>query len=193
MAENGRTVVAEHAAEVARRFDVDVVPTAPEENDFRRMRRARTLRRVFMAVVAVFLLLGLSGTLGVRTRTVTATGGDYELTVTYGHVSRPGLPTPWEFEVHRAGGFEGPITVSTSSKYLDLFDENGFDPEAQGVTATPEAVIWEFEPPPGETLAVSLDARIEPAAQWGRLGFTSVLDEDGEPVVTARYKTWILP
>ncbi len=185
--------MAEHAAEVARRFDVDVVPTAPGENDFRRMRRARTLRRVFMAVVAVFLLLGLSGTLGVRTRTVTATGGDYELTVTYGHVSRPGLPTPWEFEVHRAGGFEGPITVSTSSKYLDLFDENGFDPDPLSATTDEERIIWTFEPPgDGDTMTVSFDARVEPGVQLERAkGFVSVLEE-GEAVVTVNFSTLVL-
>ena len=184
--------MADHAAEVAGRSDVDVVPTAPAENDFRRMRRARLVRRVFMSLVAVFLLLGLSGTLGVRSRTTTVVGGGYELTVTYGQVSRPGLPTPWNFEVRRPGGFDGPVTISMTSAYLDLFDENGFDPEPTKVTATPDAVIWEFEPPPGDTLAVSLDARIEPGAQWGRSAETSVV-EDGEPVVTARYKTWILP
>ncbi len=189
---NGRTRVVEHAAEVAGRFDVDVVPTAPVDNDFRGMRRARAIRRLCMAAVAVFLLLGLSGTLGVRSRTVIEQSGGYELSVTYGQVSRPGLPTPWGFEVHRPGGFDGPVTVSTSSAYLALFDENGFDPEAAKVTATADVVIWEFDPPPGDTLAVSLDARIEPAAQWGRTGETSVL-EDGDPVVTARYKTWILP
>ncbi|MGH8990831.1 MAG: hypothetical protein ACRDYV_05700 [Acidimicrobiia bacterium] len=189
---NGRTRVADHAEEVAGRLDVDVVPTAPEDNDYRRMRRARTIRRTFMALVAAFLLLGLSGTLGVRTRTVTAEGGGYELSVTYGQVSRPGLPTAWGFEVHHPGGFDGPITISASSAYLDLFDENGFDPQPAKVTATPDAVIWEFEPPPGDTLAVSLDARIEPAAQWGRSAVTSVLEE-GRPVVSARYKTWVLP
>jgi hypothetical protein len=77
--------------------------------------------------------------------------------------------------VRHPGGFDGPITVSTTSKYLDMFDENGFDPSAAKVTATPEEVIWEFDPPPGDTLAVSLDARIEPSVQWGRLGETSVL------------------
>jgi hypothetical protein len=66
--------------------------------------------------------------------------------------------------------------VATSSKYLDLFDENGFDPELSTTTATPESVIWQFDPPPGDTLAVSLDARIEPSVQWGRQGETSVLE-----------------
>lgn len=188
---NGNTEVAARAADTAG-LDVDVVPTTPADNDLRRIRRARTIRRVFMSLVAVFLLLGLSGTLGVRTRTTSVEGGGYELSVTYGQVSRPGLPTAWGFEVHRPGGFDGPITVSTKSHYLDMFDENGFDPTATKVTATPEDVIWEFDPPPGDTLAVSLDARIEPSVQWARSGETSVL-EDGRPVVTARYRTWVLP
>lgn len=168
------------------------MPTAPEEQDLLRIRRARAFRRLFIAVLFGFLGVGLSGQLGVLSRTTTAQGGGYELTVTYGQVSRGGLATPWSFEVHRPGGFDGPITVSTTTAYLDLFDENGFDPQPSSSTATPETVIWEFEPPDGDTLAVSLDARIEPAAQWGRTGETSVL-VDGKPVVTARYKTWILP
>ena len=188
---NGRGSVAE-ASELARQPDVDVVPTGPGETDLLKLRRARTFRRLFMTLLFVFLGVGLVGHLGVQSRTVTAQGGGYELQVTYGQVSRGGLATPWSFEVHHPGGFDGPITVSTSTPYLDLFDENGFDPQPSSSTATPEAVIWEFEPPEGDTLAVSLDARIEPAAQWGRSGETSVL-VDGKPVVTAKYKTWILP
>jgi hypothetical protein len=53
-------------------------------------------------------------------------------------------------------------------------------------------VIWEFDPPDGDTLGVSLDARVEPGAQWGRQGETSIL-VDGKPVVTAKYRTWVLP
>lgn len=192
MEENGRVAVEDSAEELARRFDVDVVPTAPEESDLRRSRRARTARRVFMSLVAVVVLAGLSGWLGVRTATVTAAGGGYELTVTYANVSRPGLATPWSFEVRHPGGFDGPITISTTSSYLDMFDENGFDPEPSTMTATVEEVIWEFEPPPGDVLSVSLDARIEPGIQWGGSGETSILEDD-EPVATARFTTWIAP
>ncbi|HEV7863984.1 MAG TPA: hypothetical protein VGR20_14830 [Acidimicrobiia bacterium] len=188
---NGRTTVAE-AGDLARRPDVDVVPTAPEETNLLRSRRSRAVRRVFMAVLFGVLALGLAGRLGVRSRTVTARGGGYELTVTYGQVSRPGLATPWSLVIHHPGGFDGPVTLSTTTSYLDLFDENGFDPDPSSSTATPDEVTWEFDPPAGDTLGVSLDARIEPGAQWGRTGETSVL-VDGKPVVTARYKTWVMP
>jgi hypothetical protein len=188
---NGRGGLAE-APELARRRDVDVVPTAPERSDLLRSRRARTARRAFMAVVVAFVALGLSGLLGVRSRVTTVAGGGFELTVTYAQVSRPGLATPWSMEIRHAGGFDGPITVSTKTSYLDLFDENGFDPEPSTSTATADAVIWEFEPPDGDTLGISLDARVEPGTQWGRAGETSVL-VDGKPVVTAKYKTWVMP
>ena len=145
-----------------------------------------------MIVLAGVIALGLSGWLGVHTSTTTARSGGYELTVTFGRVSRPGLATPWSLEIRHRGGFDGPVTVSTNSKYLDLFDENGFDPQPSRSSATPDEVVWEFAPPDGDILGVSLDGRIEPGAQWGRTGETSVL-VDGKPVVTARYKTWVLP
>ena len=188
---NGRGTIAE-AEELARQPDVDFVPTAPDGPDLLRSRRARTVRRLFLALLAAVLVFGLAGGLGVRSRMTTARGGGYELTVTYGQVTRPGLATPWSLEIHRPGGFDGPVTVSTNTKYLDLFDENGFDPQPSKSTATPDVVVWEFEPPDGDTLGVSLDARIEPGAQWGRMGETSVLVA-GEPVATAKYKTWVLP
>ncbi len=188
---NGRGTIAE-AGELARRPDVDVVPTAPEESSLLRSRRSRAVRRLFMILLFGVLVLGLTGTLGVRTGTVTARGGDYELTVTYARVARPGLAAPWSLEIRHPGGFDGPVTVSTDTKYLDMFDENGFDPQPSTSTANADTVFWEFEPPDGDTLSVSLDARLEPGVHWGKTGETSVL-VDGEPVVTARYKTWVLP
>jgi hypothetical protein len=82
--------------------------------------------------------------------------------------------------------------VATDSRYLDLLDENGFDPQPSRSTATADEIIWEFDPPPGDTLSVSLDGRIEPGQQWGRTGHSSVL-VDGRPVVTVTYKTWVTP
>ena len=178
--------------DLARQPDVDVVPTAPEEPDLLRSRRARTARRVFMTLLFAFLAVGLTGRLGVHSRTTTVQGGGYELTVTYAQSSRAGLATPWSLEIRHPGGFDGPVTVSASSKYMDLFDENGFDPQPSKATATADEVIWEFDPPDGDTLGVSLDGRIEPGVQWGREGETSVL-VGGKPVVTAKYKTWVLP
>ena len=191
MVETGNTT-APDPEKLATGDDVDVVPTAPEESDLHRAMRARSLRRLFLALLAAFLLLGATGVLGVRTRTVTGAGGGYELTVTYGQVTRPGLATPFGFEIRRPGGFDGPVTVAGDPAYLDMFDQNGLDPQPSSATATADQIIWQFEPPLGEVLSVSFDARIEPGVQWGRSGETSVL-EDGQPAVTARYHTWVMP
>jgi hypothetical protein len=188
---NGRGTIAE-AGELAKRPDVRVIPTAPDEPNFLASRRARVARRLFMTVVCAVVAVGLTGRLGVHTGQTTAQGAGYELTVTYGQTSRAGLATPWSLEIHHPGGFDGPVTVSTNSRYLDLFDENGFDPEPSSATATSDDVIWTFDAPDGDTLEVSLDGRVEPGAQWGREGRTSVL-VDGKPVVTAKYRTWVLP
>jgi hypothetical protein len=167
-------------------------PTAPERYPLARLRRARSLRRVFILFLGLFLLLGLTGFLGVRSGTVSASGAGFDLTVTYAVVTRPGLATPWSIEVRRDGGFDGPVTIATTGDYLDMFDENGLDPDPSSATATPEVVIWEFEPPDGDTLTITLDARIEPAVQWGKSAVTSVL-VGGSPVVEVHYRTWVVP
>jgi hypothetical protein len=147
---------------------------------------------VALACLFVFLGAGAVGVFGVRTRTVTATGGGYELTVTYAAVTRPGLATPWAVEVRRQGGFDGPVTIAASAAYLEMFDENGLDPDPSASTADPDFVEWEFDPPNGDTLAVSFDARLEPARQWGRSGTVKVLVDDAA-VTTASFRTWVMP
>lgn len=114
------------------------------------------------------------------------------LTVVYPRMARPGLAVSYGFDIVRAGGFEGPVTLATSASYLRALDQSATDPEPSSATVAGEAVIWEFDPPPGDRLRVRLDARIEPGVQWGRSGWTSLLEDD-QPVVRVSYRTWILP
>jgi hypothetical protein len=169
--------------------------TLPPPPDLRSIRRGRFGRRVFTVVLVVFLGLGLLGMYGVRTGSTEARGGGYEITVTYTKITRPGLATPWSVEIRHPGGFgEETITVATLSSYFDAFDENGLDPDPAQSTSDGERSIWKFDPPPGDVMTVSLDARIEPGVQLTRLkGEVSVLDPSGADVVTARFRTVVLP
>lgn len=167
-------------------------PTSPEPASVSRLRHARALRRAALAVLAVFVLLGLTGLLGVRSSTVVARGEGYELTVTYGSVTRAGLATPFSVEVRRPGGFAGPVVIAVSSSYLEIFDENGLDPDPSEATATRDQVEWTFDAPSGDVLGVSFDARVEPGVQWGREGFAAVL-VDGRPVARSSFRTWVMP
>ncbi len=171
------------------------IPTAPDPTDVSRQVRARVGRRIFVVVLSLFLLLGVLGFYGVRKTTESASAGGYELSVEYARISRPGLATPWAFEVRRAGGFPDGLTVAVTSSYFDAFDENGLGPAPEQERADEERTIWRFGPSPSETISVSFDARIEPGVQLTMLeGQLAVLtDPAGPPAVSVAFKTFVLP
>ena len=173
-------------------------PTEPAPADVARQIRARTGRRIFIALLVLFLLGGALDLYGVRTRTRSAAGGGYELAVTYGSVSRPGLATPFSFEVRRPGGFPQGVTVAALSSYFDVFDENGLDPSPVEETSDGERTFWTFGPSAADTISVSFDGRIEPGVQVTRAkGRAEVLAGPPGPgaatVVTVNFGTWVMP
>ncbi len=120
-------------------------------------------------------------------------GGGVELTVHHAAVTRGGLATPWSVRVHRAGGFDEPVRLAVTTAFLDSFDENGLDPDPSAATATDDEVIWEFDPPAGDVLMISFDARTEPAVHGRRHGTVAVLDPDGNRVVETSFTMWVIP
>lgn len=151
-------------------------------------------RRGFIALLAAIVVAGLTGVLGVRSRTVRATAGDgTQLEVRYAQVARAGLDVPFRITVKRPSGFTDKVTLAISSDYLDLFDRNGVDPDPTAATASNDAVIWQFDPPPGDTLQVSVDMEVQGGRHWGRSGRVVVLDDTGSPLVAAGFKTWLVP
>lgn len=167
--------------------------TAPEPVGSSVLRRARLGRRVFFVALTGFLALAALDVYGVRTATVSATAGSYELTVQYAAVSRGGLATPWSVELRRAGGFDqGTVTLAADSGYFDVFDENGFDPEPVEARTEGDRILWTFRAPVGDTLTVDFDARIEPAVQLTRAkGSVSLVDGDQPLAVT--FSTFVMP
>lgn len=132
---------------------------------------------------------------GVDTEHARAEGGGYELDVRYGTVSRPGLATPFDITIRRPGGFdEGVVVVAVDAEYLSIWDENGLDPTPSAATADDTSIIWEFDTPPtGETLVISYDARIEPAAQRGKVGRVAILDAAHQEQLSVTFKTRVSP
>ncbi len=167
--------------------------TAPEETRPRALRRARLGRRLFVAALTVFLGLGLLNVFGVRTAETTATAGADRLTVRYATVTRPGLASPWSVELRRAGGFgNGTVTVSADSAYFEIFDENGFEPDPLESRTDGDRIVWTFAAPVGDTLSISLDARIEPAVQLKRArGRVAVVG--GEQTLSVAFSTFVMP
>jgi len=144
-----------------------------------------------MVLAGVVVLAG-SGFLGVHSSTVeTRLSDGTTVEVRYARVTRPGLAARWSVTVHRASGFARPVIVRTDAAYFEMFDENGLQPDPSSSTRAGPELIWEFDPPPGDTFVLSFDARIEPGVQWGRDGRTAV--DVGEVQGEVDYHTWVLP
>jgi hypothetical protein len=168
------------------------VTTVPHDTDLRRVRRARTYRRVAIAIIGLFVLLGLAGVFGARSGTASASGGGHSLVVTYPAVSRPGLAVRWSVEIRREGGLEEQVTIATTSSYFDLFDFNQFYPQPSAETSDGSSTIWTFDTAGGKIMRITLDGRLEPARQDGAEAVSSIL-VGGRPVVSVRYRTMVMP
>lgn len=178
------------AAQLGPRSGTD---TTPEWGGLAVVRRGRTERRVLLTVFAVVLALGATGWLGVREARERASGGGYDLTVTYPRITRAGHAVPLAIEVRKPGGFgDEPVTLRMTTAYFALFDENGVQPAPSKETATGRDLVWEFDPPPGDTLRVYFDTRTGPNRQRGEDGTVAVLDGE-TPVVSVDIDTVVLP
>src|SRR5438874_7904833 len=136
---------------------------APERVTLRQLRRSRLFRRVGLLFMAAILVLGAFNFLGGRTGKATASGDGYQLEVTYPQTGRPGINAPVQIQVQKQGGFVGPVTVSMSSKYLDILNVQNLEPDPQQTTSSDKATTWQFNPPPGDTLVISLSGEFESA------------------------------
>lgn len=166
--------------------------TEPAELSMRTIKSVAWLRRGGTLLLFAFVIAGALSVFGVNEDRVSASGGGYELAVEYSSVTRPGLETPWIVSVEKPGGFDGPIELRITADYFDLFDFNQFYPEPAGMRRDREYVFIEFDPPDGDQLLVSLDAKLSPATQNGTDARTAVM-VDGSPVVEVSYRTRVMP
>jgi hypothetical protein len=157
-----------------------------------RIGRAAWGRRALVVVLAVFLAIAATGAFDPSEEEASASGGGYELEVSYPSTSRGGLDTPLRIRVRRPGGFEGPVELAVRNSWLDIFDQEGIEPEPSSSTADPDRVIWEFDPPPGEELEVRVTLSLRPAVRSGEQGSISVL-EQGRDLATVEFDTRVVP
>jgi hypothetical protein len=155
--------------------------------------RPARLRRVLVGLLVLIVLAGSTGMLGVHSTTSTGSGEGYDVSVEYAAVARAGLDVPWQVQVRRAGGFDGPVTLAVTADYFDIYEEQGLDPQPTSESSDGEYLYWTFDPPPtGERLAVDFDAYIQPSSQLGSSGEVAVLIGT-ERVATTRFHTWLVP
>jgi hypothetical protein len=167
--------------------------TRPEDMPDERLVRSRTLRRIGLGLLSVFILAGLFGLLGVWTSTVSAEARGYILTVEYAAVTRPGLAASWVVEVHHGGGFDGPVTLATDADYFDRFDVNQLSPEPASTSTRGDLDLLTFEDIEGDRLRVRFDGRVAPAFALALARGSTSVEIDGEQVVRVEYTTVAMP
>lgn len=170
----------------------DVTSTVSETADLATERSGRTIRRIALGLFAVLVMLGLTGSLGVRSATVGAgpTNG-LRIELTYARVARPALAVPFRLVVSQPGGFDDAVEVRIDREWMESFDENGVSPEPDAATTEGSDLVWTFDPPPGVVFTLSLDTRIEPGVQWKRKGTTTVTS--GDRRLSVAHTMWVLP
>lgn len=169
------------------------VATLPGHRDPDGVRRARDLRRIGIVALAVMIAAGLAGVLGPRTADVAADGGVYRLEVHYAQVTRSGLATPLRVNVTRAGGFDGPVTLAFDKDLFDRLDFQNFYPNPAAETAAPHRIVYEFDPPGGDVLSITLDARTGPTQPPSAHRYWVAVLEDGREVAGVRFRMVVLP
>lgn len=155
-------------------------------------RRARAGRRAILALIAVFVLLGATTLLGVKTGSASTSDGTWSMKVRYPQIARAGLDVVWQVRVEHPGGFARPIQLAVNASYFDIFETQGFHPEPSKTTRDGSLLYLEFDPPPGDVFLVDYDAYIQGSSQLGRRGEVHLMDGE-QPRLTVTYRTWLAP
>jgi hypothetical protein len=167
--------------------------TAPVRITYRAQGRNRLARRIFLALLGTFLLLGLLNVFGSKSGMASATANGYTLRVTFPQATRSSLPVKWLLVVTHPGGFPGPVRIGIPEAYFNLFDFNNFYPTPSGTLNEGGTLIMVFDPPAGDTLTVLLDARTQAGLRTGMGTTTAVVDHSNRTIVSVHYTTRVVP
>ncbi len=150
-------------------------------------------RRILLTALAAFVLVGLTGFLGVHTTTASAQEDGFRVSLKYASVARSGLDVPWTVTVTADGGFDDTVTLAVTGDYFDIFETQGFFPEPSSSVRNGTTLYLTFDSPGGDTFVVAYDAYVQPASQQGRDGTVGVVTSDGDTVAVVEFRTRVLP
>jgi hypothetical protein len=170
------------------------IPTLPEDLSPADIRRIHLIRRVALVLLAALVAVGLTGFLGVRASTDSASANGYDLQVEHPWITRGGEDADWSIQVTRRGGFDRPVTIAYTRDYLDLFQVEQVFPEPDSQTSSPPYLYFTFNPPPSDDLEVAFPAQTVPSVRdTGRHDAEVIVLVGGKPMVRASYGTWLVP
>lgn len=172
----------------------DGVPTLGETTSRDSEVRSSRARLAFGIALGLVLVAALVGLFGVRSASRSATSDGYRLDVDYIRISRSGLSGSVGMTLTHPGGFPADgVRVALSHDYVSALADVDVTPSPDSSTTVGDLLVWEFDPPSGDTFEVHLDGNFHPSIQWKRAASAAVLDDDGAPIVTVHFTTTVLP
>jgi hypothetical protein len=163
------------------------VPTTP------RSRLERWATRAGMISLALVVLAASVGLLGPRKGNTSASAGGSRLAVEYPAITRAGEPAPLNIRVESATGFGDKIELAVCDDFFDDLDFQNWYPNPSGETGDASELSYEFDPPDGDVLEVTLDARSGPG-EFGEIQDCTVKVVDkGAELVSVSFNTWRMP
>lgn len=150
--------------------------------------------RLGILLLVLLVVAGLTGLFGPRTATKDASGGGYRLEVEYPSIGRAGQPSALHVRVHHPGGFPNEtVQLGLCDDLFDALDYQNWYPNPSAETGGSDQIVYEFDRPPGDTLEVSLDARVGPGELGGKDTCEVAVLDQGQPLVSLEFTSWRLP
>lgn len=163
-------------------------PTLVGVGDAAQARQSRWWRRVGVGTLLLLVILSLTGWLGPRESTVT----DGDLTVTFPHVTRPGVESTLEVSADGLG--PGRVAVEVPSTVMDRLGIETISPRPVSETSMGDVVRLTFDGSgAGGVFTVRFFGRVPVRAQLGTLTYSIRVGSalSGRQQVSARM--WVLP
>jgi hypothetical protein len=169
------------------------IETLPDPREAGHARRARSLRRVGLALLWALVLAGALGALGPATGRVSASGPGVSVAVDYPRIARAGVAAAYRVEITRPGGFDTPVEIAVSRSLFERFDYQNFYPTPAEETSEGADVRYRFDPPPGEVFWFVADVRLSPEQNGSFDRYTTRVLLGDSPAATVSFRMLVVP
>ncbi|MFF5794708.1 hypothetical protein ACFY5D_21905 [Paeniglutamicibacter sp. NPDC012692] len=156
-----------------------------------RDRPARTGRRLFLAVLTLFIVLALAGAFGRESTKTTGPAGT-SVTVTAPSAIRAGMDANVEVAIRSARAITEPVTIAVEHRYLDSFTTFGMSPAAGTESSDGRFLLLEYDPPKTEAFRVVV-AGTSAEDSTLRISGTLKVYVGDELLSTIELDTWKVP
>ena len=154
--------------------------------------RDRNYRRVGIVLLALIVLAGITGSLGVRTSSAVATNASASLRVSYPSVTRAGLAVPIEITVDSEAPLPRTLRVAISPDLFKQLDFQNVYPQPESMRRVGERLEFTFRTAESFDFEFFFDVRTGPDRQLVRETYEVEVVSLAEPLLV-EFTVSVLP